>query len=93
MTLTKAEKKWIIDTIPKCFDEAKKERINEPDLIFLLYTFGWVYPGDDFDEHFLSRMFEEQQEYADYIVFWDDDEEDPRQFRLFRKYRLLNLNP
>lgn len=93
MTLTPKDKEWIIDTIPKCFDEANRECVNEQDLIFLLRTFGWVYPGDDFDDHFLSRLFEEEQNYADYIVFWDNDEEEPRRFRLFRKYHLLNRNP
>ena len=42
MTLTEADKKWIIDTIPKCFDEAARESINELDLPYVKFICRYV---------------------------------------------------
>ena len=76
------EKKWILQTIPRCFQDVGFRGQTEGDLIFGLYRYGWIHSEDDLDGYLL-RLFEEESEKGNYIVYWEDEEQ-PRRFFLLR---------
>lgn len=75
----------LLDLIALCFSEFGWTIIDGDTLYStLLVYYGWMFPINDYNERFLSDYIELESEKGHFIVYWEDDCEQPRRYHLLR---------